>query len=174
MNIPAKNNSAQSLSQSNTNNPTSDTPDFSKSYPSSAAPADAKPETSCGAVIVHNHKILIVHQQNGLSGFPKGHIEPGETELETARREIKEETDLDIILDPATRYAFSYYIPRLNIIKTVVLFLAKLKDPSQIAKEQPSEISQLEWLPLDQIEPTLNFPEWQNAWRTFRTKHLAS
>ena len=155
------------------NNFPSNHPNFTPPQPISSAPANAKPETSCGAVIVNNGKVLIVHQQNGLSGFPKGHIEPGETELEAALREVKEETDLDIILDERTRFAFSYYIPRLNVLKTVVLFLASLKDPSETPTEQPDEIAKLEWLPFDQVESTLNFPEWQKSWRTLRAKYLS-
>lgn len=150
-----------------------DVPDFSNAHPITDAPLDAKPEISCGAVVIHNGKVLIVHQENGLSGFPKGHIEPGETEVEAALREVKEETDLDIILDETTRHAFSYYIPRLNVIKTVVLFLARPENPSQIPKKQDGEIAKLEWLPFAQVESTLNFPEWQKAWRTIRTKYLS-
>lgn len=150
-----------------------DIPDFSSAHPVADAPLDATPETSCGAVIIHSGKILIVHQNNGLSGFPKGHIEPSETELEAALREVKEETSLAVILDESTRYSFSYYIPRLNVIKTVVLFLARPEDPSQIPTRQEDEIAKLEWLPFDQIESTLNFPEWQKAWHAIRAKYLS-
>lgn len=133
----------------------------------------AKPETSCGCIIVHAGQVLLVHQQNGLSGFPKGHLEPGETELAAALRETKEETGLAVRLDPATRHAFSYYIPRLDVLKTVVLFLARLEDPAQTPEKQASEIARLEWLPFDQVASALNFPEWQKAWLAIRAKHLS-
>ena len=53
---------------------------------------------SCGAV-VFTHKdgeihYVIIRAHNGEHGFPKGHMEPGETELETALREIAEEVGL--------------------------------------------------------------------------------
>ena len=54
-------------------------------------------ETSVGAFIYKIEKekilfLLIYSKRNNEWGFPKGHIEPDETELETAKREIKEET----------------------------------------------------------------------------------
>ena len=50
--------------------------------------------------ILNNKKqVLLVKQTNGYYGFPKGHVENNETEIETAKRETKEETNLDIKLD---------------------------------------------------------------------------
>ena len=54
---------------------------------------------SCGFVpyrVVDGAKrYLIIHSRNGDCGFPKGHMEPGETEHETAIRELKEELGVD-------------------------------------------------------------------------------
>ena len=55
-----------------------------------------KYEKSCGAVIFDGDKVLVIQQVKGHWGFPKGHVENGETEIETALREIKEETNLDV------------------------------------------------------------------------------
>lgn len=55
-----------------------------------------KKEKSAGAVIINDKKVLLLHYSSGHWDFPKGHIEKGETELETAKREVKEETGLDI------------------------------------------------------------------------------
>ena len=49
-------------------------------------------EKSCGAIIFNDGKVLVVKQTSGFYGFPKGHVEIGETEKETAIRETKEET----------------------------------------------------------------------------------
>ena len=40
---------------------------------------------------------LLLNYPAGHWDFPKGRIEKGETEIETARREIKEETDISKI-----------------------------------------------------------------------------
>ena len=127
-----------------------------------------KHEKACGAVIVHDGQVLLIYQNNGFWGFPKGHTEPGETEAATALREVREETGLDITIDPATRHSFSYFIENLNIDKEVVLFLAQLNDPSQakIAK-QDSEIHEARWVRFADVEPLLTFPEWRAAWHHF-------
>ncbi len=55
-------------------------------------------ETSSGAVIFRkeNNKIyyLLLRYEAGHWGFPKGHIEKGESEEETMKREVEEETGI--------------------------------------------------------------------------------
>ena len=63
-----------------------------------------KTEKSCGAVVLRKNQgrlqvLLIKHINGGHWAFPKGHVEPGETEEQTALREIKEETGLSVTLD---------------------------------------------------------------------------
>ena len=62
-------------------------------------------EKACGAIIFTNENnvrkyiLLCGHGiYKGYYGFPKGHVEEGETERETALREVKEETGLDVVL----------------------------------------------------------------------------
>ena len=50
-------------------------------------------EKSCGAIIYNKNKeVLIVKHNAGHWDFPKGHVEENETEIQTAIREVKEET----------------------------------------------------------------------------------
>ena len=58
-------------------------------------------EKSCGALVVRRDEedgkqylLMIRHKLGGHRSFPKGHMEPGETESQTAEREILEETGL--------------------------------------------------------------------------------
>ena len=86
-------------------------------------------EKSCGAVIFYrnkqNTKVLLVKNSNGRYwSFPKGHIENDENEQETALREIKEETGLDVTLAKGFR-EISEYCPFGKIRKRVVFFLAQ-------------------------------------------------
>lgn len=57
-----------------------------------------KYEKSCGAIVIEDGKVLLVKHNAGHWDFPKGHVEEGETEFETAIREVKEETNIDIKL----------------------------------------------------------------------------
>lgn len=105
-------------------------------------------EKSCGAIIFFvkdNQKyFLLVRNTRGDSwGFPKGHIEMGETEEQTAKREVKEETNLDITILRGFRKK-SFYRPFGKIRKKVVIFLAKAH--GNRVKIQDSEIECYKWV----------------------------
>jgi len=51
-----------------------------------------------GALLLCKNKILIVQSRGKKWGFPKGNILPGETLLMCAKREVKEETSMDVDL----------------------------------------------------------------------------
>lgn len=109
-----------------------------------------KYEKSCGAVIFDGDRVLVIQQVKGHWGFPKGHVEPGETEVETAIREIKEETNLDVEINEKYRYV-ERYSPEEGIEKDVIFFIAK-KTGGEI-KVQEEEVTATEWLlPEDAIE----------------------
>lgn len=105
-------------------------------------------EKSCGAVIYkvegNERKYLLVKNRNAKHwGFPKGHIEIGESEKETAKREVKEETGLDITILDGFRKT-GVYRPFGKIKKLVVIFVGKAKNGK--VKVQNSEIEGYKWL----------------------------
>lgn len=109
-----------------------------------------KYEKSCGAVIFDNDKVLVLKQVQGHWGFPKGHVENNETEIETAIREIKEETNLDVEINEKFRYVETYS-PKENVTKDVVFFVAK-KIGGDV-KPQEEEVSEIKWvLPKEALE----------------------
>ena len=70
-------------------------------------------EKSCGALIFRldggNRLYLLLHYAGGHWDFPKGHVEKGESEEQTARREIQEETGLAALeFLPGFREEISY------------------------------------------------------------------
>lgn len=103
-------------------------------------------EKSCGAVIykyIDNELFILLLKHNlGHWSFAKGHVEDGETEQETAIREIKEETNLDVTINSDFRYVITYS-PYEGAIKDVVYFLATTN--SNNIKAQQSEISEIKW-----------------------------
>lgn len=108
-------------------------------------------EKSCGAIIIHksaenNYKVLLVKNHNGRYwSFPKGHVEKGETEEETAIREIKEETGLDVEIIKNFREV-SDYCPFGRIKKRVVFFMAQTFSTN--VKVQKEEIDSFIWVDL--------------------------
>ena len=100
-------------------------------------------EKSCGAIIYNNTKeVLIVKHNAGHWDFPKGHMEYQEDEFQTAIREVKEETNLDVELFKEYRYEI-HYSPKENVDKTVVFFLAKNKSNTLV--KQDCEIQNIGW-----------------------------
>ncbi|MBP0970493.1 MAG: NUDIX domain-containing protein [Oscillospiraceae bacterium] len=105
-------------------------------------------EKSCGAIVYRrfhgNIEILLIkHVNSGHWSFPKGHVEGDETELETAKREIKEETGLDVIIDQTFRETVSYS-PRRDTQKIVVYFLALARNYDFVPQEE--EIAEIRWV----------------------------
>lgn len=120
-------------------------------------------EKSCGVIIVDNDKVLLVKQKkSGYFNFPKGHMENLETEVETAIREVKEETNLDVKIDESKRFEISYEIKN-GVLKTVVYFLGTIIGGYICAQE--SEISDIIWVEIDKVEDLLGFDNLKVLWR---------
>ncbi len=107
-----------------------------------------KNEKSCGAVVFRRGEnrvqiLLIKHLNGGHWAFPKGHVEPGETEEETAIREIREETGVDVLVDSSYRKVVTYS-PHRDVIKDVVYFVAVTDDDKFTRQE--GEISRIKWV----------------------------
>lgn len=85
-------------------------------------------EKSCGAVVyfVKNGEplYLLIKNRSLNMGFPKGHVEAGEDEYQTAVREIFEETNLHVTLDKNFRQQYFYAINFFRK-KHAVYFIAR-------------------------------------------------
>lgn len=120
-------------------------------------------EKSCGCIIVKDNKVLLVYEKNrNFWGFPKGHVEAGENEIETALREVNEEVGLDVEIDTNKRYVLNYII-RDEIDKTTVLYLAKPK--SEKITLQEGEIENVKWCSFEEAIDTLTFDNWKEMFR---------
>lgn len=119
-------------------------------------------EKSCGVVayktIDNVNNYLLIRAFNGDTGFPKGHVEEGERETETAIRELKEETNVEVELVPGFRREMEYAIPsKKNVSKKVVYFLGRCTKSYIIP--QKSEISEAKFVPFDEALKVITFED---------------
>ena len=127
-----------------------------------------KKETSAGCIIfdpTSYDKVIVVYEKNAkFWGFPKGHLEQGETELDAALREVKEEIGLDIeIFDSNYRYPINYYIKEIDVDKTSVFYLAIPKNNIPLVNQE-KEIETSKWLDLVTVYETVSFQDIKNAY----------
>lgn len=114
------------------------------------------------------HYLLIQHHA-GHWGFPKGHADAGETALEAACREFREETGITEFevfgeVTFSEKYAFSRSGQRYD--KTVVYYLANVQ--SSAVSCQAEEIQAYAWLEFDAAIVRLTF---EGARRVLREVH---
>ena len=112
-------------------------------------------EKSCGIVLFNSDEFLLIQhptKSNGDEGhwdFPKGHVEGNETELETAKRELIEETGIvNFRLFDGFRHRIEYNFQKGNemVPKEVIFFLAE-SDTKEV--ELSSEHQNFVWLNKD-------------------------
>lgn len=116
-------------------------------------------ESSCGAVVFKKEQagkkfLLIRNKRSAHWGFPKGHIENGETKEETAIREVLEETGIKIDILPDFAQSSEYTIQG-KIEKSVVIFLAEAQNDDY--KLQEEEIEECGWFDFEDAMQTLNY-----------------
>jgi 8-oxo-dGTP pyrophosphatase MutT (NUDIX family) len=118
-----------------------------------------KYEKSCGAIVYRKYHgnvqiLLIKHVNSGHWSFPKGHMEYGESETQTAIREIMEETSVEVALDTTFRETVTYS-PKRGTYKVVVYFLARAKSLSLVPRV--GEISEIRWVDVDYAKRILAY-----------------
>ncbi len=130
-----------------------------KTWCGSAAAEEQTPfafEKLCGAVTYCREdgilKYILIKNLSGHIGFPKGHAENGESEFDTARREIFEETGLTPEIFTEFRHSFRYVapseangsLPGADMHKSAVYFAARFT-PGEIPQIRIQEEEVLKW-----------------------------
>lgn len=106
---------------------------------------------------------LVQHAKAGHWGFPKGHPEPKEAPLESAIRELKEETSLVFIRllhDQPLVEEYRFKEQEKEIFKTVSYFIAEVEGTPVLQKE---EIADGMWLPFEKAVTKVTFPEGKSV-----------
>lgn len=107
----------------------------------------------------HWEVFLIQHCHGRYWGFPKGHAETGETPQEAACRELKEETNLDVLRYLQTEPLIEQYqfvVEKRRVFKRVFYFVAEVFGTVIL---QQKEISNGAWLTFAKAFEQLTHPE---------------
>lgn len=121
-------------------------------------------ESASGAVVYRlvddqPQYLLLKSATSNFWGFPKGHVEGQETDIETAVREIREETQLHVTVDP-TFHADLDYDMQNGHHKHVVLYTAQVPADVTITR-QVEEISDFGWFDFATAHERLSYPNLQ-------------
>jgi 8-oxo-dGTP pyrophosphatase MutT (NUDIX family) len=119
-------------------------------------------EFSAGGVVVRGDEtIVIVPVRRAADGrsvvaLPKGHVDPGETPIEAAAREVREEAGVDA--EPVEKLGdvrYWYQRDGQRIAKQVAFFLCEYRsgDPA----DHDTEVEVARWMPLAQAARELSY-----------------
>jgi 8-oxo-dGTP pyrophosphatase MutT (NUDIX family) len=118
-------------------------------------------ELSAGGVVVRGEQVVVIvptrRASDGSSvlALPKGHIDPGETPLEAAEREVREETG--IVAEPVQQLGEARYWYRRDgqtIPKSVSFFLFTYV--SGDTDDHDDEVEEARWIPLKDAQTELS------------------
>jgi len=116
---------------------------------------------SCGFLIIRGNPIreFLLMRHADRWDLPKGHVDPGESEMECAFRELREETgisDQDAEVLEGFRFTTNYPVRSKRdgriIDKTLVVFLARLKHEVEIDPTEHGGYQWFRWQPPHQIQ----------------------
>jgi 8-oxo-dGTP pyrophosphatase MutT (NUDIX family) len=98
-----------------------------------------------GVFLTYNNSVLLVHQKiSKLWGFPKGCKEPQEELCDCWRRELHEETGMVVL--PRCRIKKKRFVT----LRYYITLVEALEEPI-IAPKTSNEISEVRWVPIDQV-----------------------
>lgn len=127
-------------------------------------------EKSAGAVVFHRNgepQYLLLHAKHW--EFPKGLIDAHESEQDAAVREVREETGLDILLEPEFKETVQYFYRRKEggalVKKQVVYFLGE----ARVREHKISwEHQEARWVKMEQ---GLELLEYENLREILKRAH---
>lgn len=116
-------------------------------------------ETSFGGVTVRGEEVLVITPagRRRITALPKGGPRKGETGPETAGREVREETGVNVdVGEPLGDVSYVYRRGGQRIRKTVHFFLCRFVSGS--TADHDHEVDDARWIPLEEARSALTYP----------------
>jgi 8-oxo-dGTP pyrophosphatase MutT (NUDIX family) len=136
-------------------------------------------ESAGGVVVGLDGRMVLVHQGGNSWSFPKGGIDPGESVLDAAKREIREECGItELTLVAALGHYERYSIAKDGISddiehglrkRTMFLFTTKQDELSA----DGIEITEARWVTIDEALQLLTHPKDKEFLASVRDKIIA-
>jgi bis(5'-nucleosidyl)-tetraphosphatase len=104
-------------------------------------------------------QVFVIQHLGGHWSFPKGHPEPGETEIQTAERELWEESGLTVDrypIDNVFKETYRFRQAGIMISKTVKYWVAEVSGTVVL---QVREVIDYTWVPLEDAMKAVSFKE---------------
>jgi 8-oxo-dGTP pyrophosphatase MutT (NUDIX family) len=134
-----------------------------------------KTESAGGIVLNKTGRVLVVNQRGTSWSLPKGQVDPGETKLEAAIREIAEESGilrLTMIKDLGSYSRYKIGLGEMkedkSELKVIHMFLFKT-DETKLAPSDPDH-PEARWVHADDVEGLLTHPKDKIFYRTVRNQ----
>jgi 8-oxo-dGTP pyrophosphatase MutT (NUDIX family) len=119
-----------------------------------------KREFSAGGLVVRRidgrDHAAVVHLPRNRVALPKGHPDEGESMVEAAQREVREEAG--VVADPVEKLGdvkYFYWWDGERVFKVVAFFLFRYRSGS--VEDHDDEVLSAEWIPLDEAPDRLSF-----------------
>lgn len=119
-------------------------------------------EKSCGVILFNEDKVLLLqhpdtNNKKGHWDFPKGHVENGESETQTALRELAEETGIiNLKLFSDFRHKISYNLTKegREISKEVIFFVGVTNETEIVLSDEHQSYA---WLNYESANKRLTY-----------------
>jgi len=129
--------------------------------PRRSRPPRARERSAGGVVIRDGHLLVIVPTRrtadgSSVLGLPKGHLDAGETAVQAATREVREETG--VVADPIEELgevSYWYWRKGRRTPKSVVFYLFEYRsgDPA----DHDDEVEEARWIPCGEADAALTY-----------------